>query len=156
MCFKCRVIDPVFVFKILHSKRVCSEQPPSSGQPIPHAVDDSHVSSLIYHTTSSQSRPPPPPLPLYPPFYNRLPTPLAPSPSLTSLPRPPSPPNRSTTSARPTTPDFSDAKTPNDAEAAVAHSARRATVVERIALKVPTHGNYGIVLYLVSSLALLA
>lgn len=117
----------------------------------------SPFASPIHHTTSSQSlpppRPPPPPPPLYPPFYNRPPTPLPPSPSLTSLLRPPSLLNRSTTSTRPTTPDSSDAETPNDTEAAVAQSARRATVVERVAPKVPTYEYYGFVLYLASSLA---
>ncbi len=96
-----------------------------------------------------------PPLPLFPPFYNRPPTPLPPSPSLTSLLRPPSLLNRSTTSTRPTTPDSSDAETPNDTEAAVAQSARRATVVSRVAPKVPTYEYYGFVLYLASSLAFL-
>jgi len=117
---------------------------------IPH--NTSPFSSPIHHTTSSQSLPPPPPPPLYPPFYNRPPTPLPPSPSLTSLLRPPSLLNRSTTSTRPTTPDSSDAETPNDTEAAVAQSARRATVVERVAPKVPTYEYYGFVLYLASSL----
>jgi hypothetical protein len=37
--------------------------------------------------------------------------------------------------------------------AAVAQSARRATVVERVASKVPTYKYYGFVLYLTSSLA---
>src|SRR5256714_8129629 len=69
---------------------------------IPH--NTSPFSSPLHHTTSSQSLPPPPPPPLYPPFYNRPPTPLPPSPSLTSLLRPPSLLNRSTTSTRPTTP----------------------------------------------------
>ena len=118
---------------------------------VPH--NTSPFSSPIHHTTSSQSLPPAPPLPLYPPFYNRPPTPLPPSPSLTSLLRPPSLLNRSATSTRPTTPDSSDAETPNDTEAAVAQSARRATVVERVAPKVPTYEYYGFVLYLASSLA---
>jgi hypothetical protein len=84
---------------------------------------------------------------------NRPPTLLLPSPSLVSLPRPPSLLNHSTTSARPPTPDSSDTETTNDTEAAVAHSARRAKAVERIAHKVPIYENYGFVLYLVSSLA---
>lgn len=58
-----------------------------------------------------------------PPFYNRPPTPLPPSPSLTSLLRP--------TFSRPTTPDSSENDTPNDTEAAVAKSARTATTVPR-------------------------
>jgi phosphatidylinositol glycan class P protein len=84
-----------------------------------------------------------------PPFYNRPPTPLPPSPSLTSLLRPPF----STTTSRPTTPDSSDVETPNDTEAAVAKSARRATTVPRASPKVPTYEYYGFVLYLASSLA---
>ena len=84
-----------------------------------------------------------------PPFYNRPPTPLPPSPSLTSLLRPPF----STTTSRPTTPDSSDVETPNDTEAAVAKSARIATTVPRASPKVPTYEYYGFVLYLTSSLA---
>lgn len=84
-----------------------------------------------------------------PPFYNRPPTPLPPSPSLTSLLRPPF----STTTSRHTTPDSSDVETPNDTEAAVAKSARRATTVPRASPKVPTYEYYGFVLYLASSLA---
>ncbi|KAL4914650.1 PIG-P-domain-containing protein [Aspergillus aurantiobrunneus] len=86
-----------------------------------------------------------------PPFYNRPPTPLPPSPSLTSLLRPPF----SNTTSRPTTPDSSDVETPNDTEAAVAKSARRATTVPRASPKVPTYEYYGFVLYLASSLAFL-
>ncbi|KAA6412757.1 MAG: PIG-P protein [Lasallia pustulata] len=84
-----------------------------------------------------------------PPFYNRPPTPLPPSPSLTSLLRP----TFSTTTSRPTTPDSSDNDTPNDTEAAVAKSARTATTVPRASPKVPTYEYYGFVLYLGSSLA---
>lgn len=84
-----------------------------------------------------------------PPYYNRPPTPLPASPSLTSLLRPPF----STTTSRPTTPDSSDNDTPNDTEAAVAKSARIATTVPRASPKVPTYEYYGFVLYLLSSLA---
>lgn len=84
-----------------------------------------------------------------PPFYNRPPTPLPPSPSLTSLLRP----SFSTNTSRPTTPDTSDNDTPNDTEAAVAKSARIATTVPRASPKVPTYEYYGFVLYLLSSLA---
>ena len=83
-----------------------------------------------------------------PPFYNRPPTPLPPSPSLTSLLRP----TFSTTNSRPTTPDSSENDTPNDTEAAVAKSARTATTVPRASPKVPTYEYYGFVLYLTSSL----
>lgn len=81
-----------------------------------------------------------------PPFYNRPPTPLPPSPSLTSLLRP------SFSTSRPTTPDSSENDTPNDTEAAVAKSARTATRVPRASPKVPTYEYYGFVLYLLSSL----
>lgn len=83
-----------------------------------------------------------------PPFYNKPPTPLPPSPSLTSLLRP----TFSTTNSRPTTPDSSENDTPNDTEAAVAKSARTATTVPRASPKVPTYEYYGFVLYLMSSL----
>lgn len=106
-------------------------------------------------TTALLRGPPPLPPPLYPPFYNKPPTPIPPSPSLTSLLRPPSLLNRSTTSTRPTTPDSSDVETPNDTEAAVAHSARRAHPLPPTAPKVPTYEYYGFVLYLASSLAFL-
>lgn len=83
-----------------------------------------------------------------PPFYNKPPTPLPPSPSLTSLLRP----SFSATTSRPTTPDSSENDTPNDTEAAVAKSARTATTVPRASPKVPTYEYYGFVLYLMSSL----
>lgn len=67
-----------------------------------------------------------------PPFYGRPPTPLPPSPSLTSLLRP----------SRPTTPDASD----DDA---------LAPPVPRAAPQVPTYEYYGFVLYLFSSVAFL-
>ena len=85
-----------------------------------------------------------------PPFYNRPPTPLPPSPSLTSLLRP----SFSTANSRPTTPDSSEGDTPNDTELAVAKSARTATTVPRASPKVPTYEYHGFVLYLLSSLAL--
>ncbi|KAL2050285.1 hypothetical protein ABVK25_009393 [Lepraria finkii] len=86
-----------------------------------------------------------------PPYYNRPPTPLPASPSLTSLLRP----SFSTTTSRPTTPDSSEGDTPNDTEAAVAKSARTATTVPRASPKVPTYEYYGFVLYLLSSLVFL-
>jgi PIG-P protein len=65
-----------------------------------------------------------------PPFYGRPPTPLPPSPSLTSLLRP----------SRPTTPDASDGDGPEP--------------VPRAAPKVPTYEYYGFALHLFSTLAL--
>ncbi|KAI1104605.1 PIG-P-domain-containing protein [Jackrogersella minutella] len=76
---------------------------------------------------------PPPPLQqnyFAPPFYGRPPTPLPPSPSLTSLLRP----------SRPTTPDASD----DELEP-----------VPRASPKVPTYEYYGFVLYLFSSFTFL-
>ncbi|KAI1454526.1 PIG-P-domain-containing protein [Annulohypoxylon moriforme] len=89
--------------------------------------DQSDVSS------SSDELLPPPPLQqnyFAPPFYGRPPTPLPPSPSLTSLLRP----------SRPTTPDASD----DELEP-----------VPRASPKVPTYEYYGFVLYLFSSLTFL-
>ncbi|KAI9742380.1 MAG: Vacuolar protein sorting-associated protein 8 [Claussenomyces sp. TS43310] len=97
------------------------------------------IFQTLHHSTSSSSSsssgsfPSPPPLQhnfFAPPFYNRPPTPLPPSPSLTSLLRP----------SRPTTPDTSD----NELEP-----------VPRASPKVPTYEYYGFVLYLFSSLAFL-
>ncbi|KAI0881457.1 PIG-P-domain-containing protein [Annulohypoxylon maeteangense] len=90
--------------------------------------DQSDLSS-----SSSDELLPPPPLQqnyFAPPFYGRPPTPLPPSPSLTSLLRP----------SRPTTPDASD----DDLEP-----------VPRASPKVPTYEYYGFVLYLFSSLTFL-
>ncbi|KAJ9151971.1 PIG-P-domain-containing protein [Pleurostoma richardsiae] len=84
-------------------------------------------------SSGDDAAPPRPPVPQHnfaPPFYGRPPTPLPPSPSLTSLLRP----------SRPTTPDASD----DELEP-----------VPRASPKVPTYEYYGFVLYLFSSLAFL-
>ncbi len=88
----------------------------------------------------SPPRPSGPPVPqnfFAPPFYGRPPTPLPPSPSLTSLLRP----------SRPTTPDASDDEHNNSSshQAPVPHAAPR----------VPTYEYYGFVLYLFSSFTFL-
>jgi hypothetical protein len=83
----------------------------------------------------AQPDPRPPPLHFAPPFYGRPPTPLPPSPSLTSLLRP----------SRPTTPDASD----DDPHLAAEGPVPRASPT------VPTYEYYGFVLYLFSSLAFL-
>lgn len=116
----------------------------------------SRSTNALARSTTALSRQPPP-IPLYPPFYNKPPTPLPPSPSLTSLLRPQSLYNRSNASTRATSPDSSDmdADTPNDTEAQVAQSARRANPLPPTAPKVPTYEYYGFVLYLASSLAFL-
>lgn len=105
----------------------------------------SHPSFSSLHSTTSH------PGVFAPPFYNRPPTPLPPSPSLTSLLRP----AFSANTSRPTTPDSSDVETPNDTEAAVAQSARRAKTVPRASPNVPTFEYYGFGVYLGSSLAFL-
>jgi len=129
-----------------------SSVPPTAVNPQHGLYSHQHMARS---TTALPRGPPPLPPPLYPPFYNRPPTPLPPSPSLTSLLRPPSLMNRSTTSTRPTTPDSSDVETPNDTEDQVAQSARRANPLPPTAPKVPTYEYYGFVLYLASSLAFL-
>lgn len=88
-----------------------------------------------------------------PPFYGRPPTPLPPSPSLTSLLRP----------SRPTTPDASDdeghSTTGGGGGGGPPHSASRAhrgsDPVPRASPKVPTYEYYGFVLYLFSGLSFL-
>ncbi|EME42970.1 hypothetical protein DOTSEDRAFT_105465, partial [Dothistroma septosporum NZE10] len=98
-----------------------------------------------------------------PPFYNRPPTPLPPSPSLTSLLRP----TFSSHNSRPTTPDPSSdegtgythgaatgTQTPNSAAASTLTSTfRSAKPIPRASPKVPTYEYYGFTLYLTSSLA---
>ncbi|RYP71388.1 hypothetical protein DL770_008136 [Monosporascus sp. CRB-9-2] len=83
-------------------------------------------------SSEDDAQPLPPPHQNYfaPPFYGRPPTPLPPSPSLTSLFRP----------SRPTTPEVSDDEL---------------GPVPRASPKVPTYEYYGFVLYLFSSLAFL-
>lgn len=84
-----------------------------------------------------------------PPFYNRPPTPLPLSLSLTSFLLP----SFSTNTSRPTTPDSSENDTPNNTEAAVAQSARAAITLPRASPKVPTYEYYEFVLYFLSLLA---
>ncbi|KAK4241553.1 PIG-P-domain-containing protein [Achaetomium macrosporum] len=82
--------------------------------------------------------PPPPPPSQHafaPPFYGRPPTPLPPSPSLTSLLRP----------SRPTTPDASEDE----------GGGHPGDPLPRARPKVPTYEYYGFVLYLFSSLSFL-
>lgn len=101
-----------------------------------------------------------------PPFYNRPPTPLPPSPSLTSLLRP----NFSSQNSRPGTPDPSSdeggtphthrpgtgTQTPNSAAAStLTTSYRTAKPIPRASPQVPTYEYYGFTLYLVSSLVFL-
>ena len=97
-----------------------------------------------------------------PPFYNRPPTPLPPSPSLTSLLRPtfsnlnsrPGTPGTSSDEGTPNTRDgATGTQTPNSAAASTLTSTyRTAKPVARASPKVPTYEYYGFTLYLTSSL----
>lgn len=81
---------------------------------------------------------------LHPPFYNRPPTPLPPSPSLTSLLRP----------SRPTTPDSSpDELNTRSQSQSQSQSHVSARPLPRASPTVPTYEYYGFALYLFSSLA---
>ncbi|AEO70519.1 uncharacterized protein THITE_2122099 [Thermothielavioides terrestris NRRL 8126] len=105
---------------------------------------------------NNDALPPPPPPSQHaftPPFYGRPPTPLPPSPSLTSLLRP----------SRPTTPDASEddgggASSSHHPSDPHHHSHRHhhrhhpEDPLPRARPKVPTHEYYGFVLYLFSSL----
>ena len=138
---------------------------PASTEEEDSEEDDSPVANLpsrpIYHH-HSKSHTYLGPSAFAPPFYNRPPTPLPPSPSLTSLLRP----NFSTHNSRPTTPDPSSdegtsntrdgatgTQTPNSAAASTLTSTfRTAKPIPRASPKVPTYEYYGFTLYLVSSL----
>ena len=114
---------------------------------------------LYGHRNASRSHSNLPPFSsqLFPPFYNRPPTPLPPSPSLTSLLRP----SLSRHTSHPTTPDTSDAESISQAgtsgtnattaAAGIAKSALTATTVPSASPKVPTYEYYGFALYLASS-----
>ncbi|ESA43912.1 hypothetical protein NCU16367 [Neurospora crassa OR74A] len=89
---------------------------------------------------------PPPPVSQHtfaPPFYGRPPTPLPPSPSLTSLLRP----------SRPTTPDASDDETVANGGGGGPEGSNEP--LPRASPRVPTYEYYGFVLYLFSSLSFL-
>ncbi|KAI8940945.1 hypothetical protein NX059_002198 [Plenodomus lindquistii] len=125
------------------------ETSPPTSRPLFTSRSQSH---LPQHTATA----------LFPPFYNRPPTPLPPSPSLTSLLRP------AFASSRPTTPESSDVESPAQAgqrangsstsgsnSANLVNSARLAATVPRASPKVPTYEYYGFALYLGSSAAFL-
>ncbi|KAK8221088.1 PIG-P-domain-containing protein [Phyllosticta capitalensis] len=76
-------------------------------EPLSKELDKTAARRPLYsHGSRSHSHLPQTSSALFPPFYNRPPTPLPPSPSLTSLLRP----SFSTHTSRPTTPDSSDAE----------------------------------------------
>ncbi|KAI9704661.1 MAG: hypothetical protein M1820_005409 [Bogoriella megaspora] len=134
---------------------------PTSTRPPPRPI-------YSHHTRSHSQLLEKPSAAFAPPFYNRPPTPLPPSPSLTSLLRP-------TFTSRPTTPDSSDhegsgppfhpapgltpgtttpaSSTTTTTAAFVSKSASLAPVhgVPRAHPQVPTYEYYGFVLYLCSS-----
>ena len=125
---------------------------------------DSPPASRPLYTSRSHTQLPRQPATFYPPFYNKPPVPLPPSPSLTSLLRP----AFSAATSRPTTPDSSDVEgpyghtngtsTPTSSTTNLAHitnSARNAPTVPRASPKVPTYEYYGFAVYLGSSAAFL-
>ena len=122
-------------------------------------VDDVPRIQRRLHTSRSHSQLPHTTSTLFPPFYNRPPLPLPPSPSLTSLLRP----SFSTTTSRRTTPESSDVDlastvatgTSTTNLASITKSARHAPLVPRASPKVPTYEYYGFALYLASSAAFL-
>lgn len=100
--------------------------------------------------TRSFSHLPPSSSQLFPPFYNRPPTPLPPSPSLTSLLRP----SFSTQTSHHTTPESSDAESVPGGSTLLANAAKSASTTAaapRVSPKVPTYEYYGFALYLASS-----
>ncbi|KAH7117014.1 PIG-P-domain-containing protein [Dendryphion nanum] len=131
------------------------------------AVANPPTARPLYTSRSQTHLPPHTSTALFPPFYNRPPTPLPPSPSLTSLLRP----SFSATNSRPTTPDSSDVEVPAGTRsvttgtntptssttnlASITKSARYAAAVPRASPKVPTYEYYGFALYLASSVAFL-
>lgn len=139
-------------FGLEESESESSEEEESAPTTRPLYTSRSH-SQLPRHTASA----------LFPPFYNRPPTPLPPSPSLTSLLRP----TFSAATSRPTTPESSDVEVPRNGQSShgtstpasnttnLANSARLAPTVPRASPKVPTYEYYGFALYLGSSAAFL-
>ncbi|KAJ4302876.1 hypothetical protein N0V90_001767 [Kalmusia sp. IMI 367209] len=135
----------------------------SEGSESDGANDGPPEHRTLYKSRSYTQLLPPTTSTLFPPFYNRPPVPLPPSPSLTSLLRP----SFSTTTSRPTTPDSSDVdvsgavtngtSTPASTTnlASITKSARHAPLVPRASPKVPTYEYYGFALYLASSAAFL-
>ena len=126
------------------------------------AVQAVHLPPRPLHSLQSKSHTYLGPWTFAPPFYGRPPTPLPPSPSLTSLLRP----TFSSQNSRPTTPDPSSdegtsntrgdatgTQTPNSAAASTLTSSfRTAKPIPRASPKVPTYEYYGFTLYLTSSL----
>ncbi|PPJ59386.1 hypothetical protein CBER1_06907 [Cercospora berteroae] len=154
-------------FSLDSAHDLASLSPASSDEESDGEQEDGHVANLpshppIYHQ-HSRSHTYLGPSAFAPPFYGRPPTPLPPSPSLTSLLRP----NFSTHNSRPTTPDPSSdeggphghghatgTQTPNSAAASTLTSTfRSAKPIPRASPKVPTYEYYGFTLYLTSSLA---
>ncbi|KAK3063352.1 hypothetical protein LTS18_001027 [Coniosporium uncinatum] len=141
-----------------HSETYDHFSPNTSHQPRPRPLYIERASKSYTHLPPSTNN-------LFPPFYNRPPVPLPPSPSLTSLLRP----SFSTQTSRPTTPDSSD----HDAShplfpkgsasnvsnisvgANLSKSAQVATQIPRAHPQVPTYEYYGFALYLASSAAFL-
>jgi len=122
------------------------------------------------HSSRSHTHLPPSSSTLFPPFYNRPPTPLPPSPSLTSLLR--GGPPFSAAASRPTTPETSDAESHGgggrgggergSGTGASSSTGRRAWAGDGDAAaaappppKIPAYEYYGFALYLASAAAFL-
>jgi phosphatidylinositol glycan class P protein len=113
-------------------------------------LDDDEREGL--YTTRSHPHLPPSSSQLFPPFYNRPPTPLPPSPSLTSLLRP----SFSTHTSHHTTPESSDTESATGASTTFPSgsthaAASKSASAPRAHPKVPTYEYYGFALYLASS-----
>jgi phosphatidylinositol N-acetylglucosaminyltransferase subunit P len=139
-----------------------TNEPPSLSDSASDSEDDDNpISSLptrpLSHHHHSRSYNHLAPQAFAPPFYGRPPTPLPPSPSLTSLLRPTF---SSNFNSRPTTPDPSSdeggtpktgTQTPNSAAASTLYRTAKQPIA-RASPKVPTYEYYGFTLYLTSSL----
>lgn len=138
-----------------------SDESASGDEAAQDELDRPPTSRPLFTSRSHTQLPRQPATALYPPFYNRPPVPLPPSPSLTSLLRP----AFSAATSRPTTPDSSDVELPGTTTptptsstanlAHITHSARHAPTVPRASPNVPTYEYYGFAVYLGSSAAFL-
>ncbi|KAK1829490.1 PIG-P-domain-containing protein [Podospora conica] len=141
-----------------HHPLLSSENNPSGDESFSDSEDSFSDSNSQASSDSPRSgsprRPPPTPFSQHhhfaPPFYGRPPTPLPPSPSLTSLLRP----------SRPTTPDQSDDDVNGGGITDTGGGGNASSVphhppLPRASPKVPTYEYYGFVLYLFSSLCFL-
>ncbi|KAF2128397.1 PIG-P-domain-containing protein [Dothidotthia symphoricarpi CBS 119687] len=133
--------------------------PPDSDSGSDEDEDTLPTSRPLYTSRSYSHLPRDTATAFFPPFYGRPPTPLPPSPSLTSLLRPSF---SSAATSRPTTPDSSDVDGPRTGTSTpttnlqhMTASARHAPTVPRASPQIPTYEYYGFAVYLGSSAAFL-